>query len=239
MKLLHLYHDIMNLYGDYANISAMERLLKKSGIEFSTDRLSFSDSADLCSYDFIYIGSGTEKNRNVVLSDIHRYRDDLVRYIESGKVILMTGNSFEMLGRPITTATGKIHKGLEIADFYTVEQNKTRVTGDAIFEASFLQKPLVGFINKCSEIEDLDEPLFTVDMGLGNRKNSDIEGFRRKNLFGTHLTGPVLIKNPHFLLYLAALIVGEDTPLSSDHLAYENAAFDITLKELSALKTNA
>ena len=33
MKILHLYHDIMNLYGDYANVSAMKRVLEKSGEE--------------------------------------------------------------------------------------------------------------------------------------------------------------------------------------------------------------
>ena len=31
MKLLHLYHDIMNLYGDYANVSALKRILEQSG----------------------------------------------------------------------------------------------------------------------------------------------------------------------------------------------------------------
>ena len=29
MKILHLYHDIMNLYGEYANVSALERMLEK------------------------------------------------------------------------------------------------------------------------------------------------------------------------------------------------------------------
>ena len=54
MKLLHLYYDIMNLYGEYANISAMERILIKSGIECQTDRLSMGDNAELSEYDFIY-----------------------------------------------------------------------------------------------------------------------------------------------------------------------------------------
>ena len=30
MKILHLYHDIMNLYGEYANVSALERMLEKN-----------------------------------------------------------------------------------------------------------------------------------------------------------------------------------------------------------------
>lgn len=40
MKILHLYHDIMNLYGEYANVSALERMLEKSGVKFTTDRLT-------------------------------------------------------------------------------------------------------------------------------------------------------------------------------------------------------
>ena len=236
MKILHLYYDIMNLYGDYANISALERLFQKSGIEYTTDRFSFNDNAVLSDYDMIYIGSGTERNRNVVLEDMRRYKDALVQYIESGKTVLMTGNSFEMLGSSITSAAGQTIKGLELYNFAVTEQNKTRTTGDAVFRADFLEKPLVGFINKCSEIEGIENPLFSVDMGLGNTNKNDSEGIRYKNLFGTLLTGPVLIKNPHFLIYLAKLIVGNDTALSIDHLSYENAAYEITLKELSALQ---
>ena len=47
MKILHLYHDIMNLYGEYANVSALERMLEKSGVKFTTDRLTLFDNACL------------------------------------------------------------------------------------------------------------------------------------------------------------------------------------------------
>ena len=114
MKILHLYHDIMNLYGEYANVSALERMLEKSGVKFTTDRLTLFDNADLGDYDFIYIGSGTEKNQKLVLQDFKKYKDFLVEYINSGKVILMTGNSFEMLGKTITDSDGKVYDGLGI-----------------------------------------------------------------------------------------------------------------------------
>ncbi len=233
MKLLHLYHDIMNLYGDYANISALERIFKNSGVEYTADKLSFSDSPAFEEYDFIYIGSGTERNRNVVLEDIRKYADGLKAFIDSGKPVLMTGNSFEMLGKTITGANGKTIDGLGIFDFAVTEQNRTRTTGDAIFTAGFLDKPLVGFINKCSEIEGISEPLFSVKMGLGNKNDGDTEGIRKNNFFGTHLTGPVLIKNPHFLVYLAKLIAGEDTEIKTEQLKYENAGYEITLSELT------
>ena len=44
MKLLHLYHDIMNLYGDYANIVAMESLLKKSGHDVEVCKRSLENA---------------------------------------------------------------------------------------------------------------------------------------------------------------------------------------------------
>ena len=234
MKILHLYHDIMNLYGDYANVRAMERMMQKNGIECSTDRLSFEDKAVLSDYDFIYIGSGTERNRNTVLEDMRRYKDELKDCIASGKVILMTGNSFEMLGKSITDAKGDTVGGLNLFDFSVTEQSKTRNTADAVFSADFLDRELVGFINKCSEIDGIEEPLFTVKMGLGNKNDGDGEGIRSGNFFGTHLTGPVLIKNPHFLIYMAKLASGV-SGLSAEHLKYENAGYEITLKELSAL----
>ena len=99
MKILHLYHDLMNLYGDYANVSAMRRMLEKSG-ESVTD------------YDFIFIGSGTERNLRVALEDFRQYKDELTACADSGKALLFTGNSFEMLGKTLTDCKGNTVDGL-------------------------------------------------------------------------------------------------------------------------------
>ncbi len=234
MKILHLYHDIMNLYGDYANISAIERMLTKSGIEVEIDRLSLADNPNFETYDFVYIGSGTENNQKLVLADFEKYADQLKAYIESGKPMLMTGNSFEMLGKTITDCNDKVYDGLGIANFTTTEQNKKRVTGDVIYKADFLEKPLVGFINKCSEINGIENPLFNVEMGLSDNSDSKNEGIVINNLYGTHLTGPVLIKNPAFLEHIANIIIKpyNEYKLCTDYLNYENAGYEVTLTEL-------
>ena len=75
-------------------------------------------------------------------------------------------------------------------------------------------------------------------MGLGNKDGDETEGVRKENLFGTHLTGPVLIKNPYFLEYLAGIVAG-GTKLSTDHLEYERKGYEITLSELSKLMDKA
>ena len=239
MRILHLYYDFMNLYGEYANVSALERLFTKSGIDCTVDKMSFSDTPKLKDYDIIYMGSGTERNLRVVLEDMRKYRDDLKEYIADGKVLLMTGNSFELTGKTLTAADGSSVEGLGLYDFTVTEQNKTRTTSDAIFTADFSEKPLVGFINKCSSISGIKAPLFSVKMGLGNDEGG-FEGIRDRNFFGTHLTGPVLIKNPHFLCYIAGIAAGEGAVLSEEHLGYEKAGYEITLTELTAVmnKTN-
>ncbi len=206
MKLLHLYHDIMNLYGEYANVLAAERALQQKGIDCTVDRLSFPEELSLKDYDFVYIGSGTERNRNVVMEDLQRFRGEIESYIDSGRILLMTGNAFEMLGKRITDANGKVHEGLGLFDFTVTEQNKTRITGDAVFHGDFTDKPIVGFINKCSQISGITQPLFRVETGFGNQEGEMKEGIRKNNFFGTHLIGPLLMRNP-FLADLGAALL--------------------------------
>lgn len=229
MKILHLYYDLMNLYGDYANVSALCRILEKNGVEYTLDKKTLGDELTLSDYDFIYVGSGTEENQKLALSHLNEYRSDLISYIEDGRFALFTGNSFEMLGKSISGFLGSF-KGLGIFGFTVTEQNKTRNTADAIFEADFLERPLVGFINKCSSIEEGETPLFTVKMGLPDGDGGTTEGVRKNNFFGTHLTGPVMVKNPHFLKFLAEKLTGREMDLSA--FKYEAAGYEITLKKL-------
>lgn len=230
MRLLHLYHDFMNLYGDYANVAALRRLLEKSGAQVTVDRLSLGDDARLTDYDCIYVGSGTETNMHTALEDLSGRAGALRQCIDSGKVVVMTGNAFEMLGKTVTDARGRQYDGLGLFDFTVTEQNKTRVTADVIYTCDFLTLPLVGFVNKCSEIRGVATPLFAVEMGLGNFDGDSAEGVREKNFFGTHLTGPVFIKNPHFAEYIAAKLLG-GAP-QTDWMTRERAGYEVTLREL-------
>lgn len=231
MKLLHLYHDIMNLYGDYANILCLKRMLEKNGEEAEIDRVSLSEDAILDEYDFIFVGSGTEKNQKVVLADFLKYRDQLKAYIASGKPLLMTGNSFEILGKMITDGSGKSYDGLGLYDFTVTEERGRRYTADIIAKTDFLDQPLVGFINKSSMVDGVKAPMDTVTFGIGNKDGEMTEGVRDKHFYGTHITGPVLEKNPHFLCYIAGLILKkspDDKPL-----AYEKKGYENTLRKLS------
>lgn len=232
MKILHLYHDLMNLYGDYANITALRKIAESNSEQVDIDRLSVGDEVSFGDYDFVYIGSGTERNMKVALEDMRRLYGGFEEYVRSGGAALLTGNSFEMLGKSVTDRDGRVYEGLGMFAFSVTEQDKTRLVGDSVYECDFLDRPLVGFVNKCSEIRGVSEPMFSVRMGLTNADGEAGEGVRLNNLFCTHLTGPALVKNPHLLRYVAGLIL--DREIDDSAMVYEKRGYEVTLKELTA-----
>lgn len=228
MRILHLYHDIMNLYGDYANVEAVKKLSEANGVSCTVDKISIGDDADFSQYDFIFMGSSTERNQKVALEDFRRFSDQMKNYIENNKVALFSGSSFEILGKSITDES-QVYEGLGLLDFDVVEGE--RVSEDIIVKADFLSRPLVGYRNKRGIINSVDSPLFEVLYQNGKSDIIKTEGVRNRNLFATHLLGPVLIKNPHFLLYISELILKKE--LSSDSLKYNQLSFEVTFNELN------
>ena len=236
-KILHLYDDVMNLYGEYANVSVLARFLTDLGYEVSVDTLSLYEDKDISGYDFYYMGSGTERKQKLALSQLLKYRDALCAACDEGKVLLFTGNSFELLGDTITDVDGREYEGLHLAAFKTVE-GKRRITGDCIASFDGFGDVLVGFINKCSKTSGVEHPLFQLRMGFGNETDRGCEGFRKNNCFGTHLTGPILVKNPAMLRYIAGLLGAEQPERVSYPFmekGYETTASELQ-KRLEAMK---
>ena len=151
--------------------------------------------------------------------------------------MLFTGNSFELLGRTVTDAAGNSYEALGLADFTTVE-SKRRITGDCIMTFDGFPEPLVGFINKCSRTCGVKTPLFQTQMGFGNEAERGAEGFRKNNCLGTHLTGPMLVKNPAMLRYVAGLLGAEHPEqVRYDFMekGYETTVSELT-KRMEAMK---
>ncbi|MCI9273576.1 MAG: glutamine amidotransferase [Clostridiales bacterium] len=234
-RILHLYHDLMNLYGESGNVRALSRHLSDQGFTVSVDKKSVGEDVDFSRYDFVYIGCGTERNQKVALHDLLRYRDVIAERANEDAVFFLTGNAFEMLGKSITAADGTVYPGLELAQFEVTELSDKRYTGDAVCNSEWYAKPMVGFINKCSHITGVEHPLFEMKLGEGNAPGDKKEGYRFRNVFGTHLIGPVLVKNPHFMTYMIKLIgsqTADDFQMKTVNYDYETKAYQVTLAEL-------
>lgn len=259
-KVLHLYHDLMNLYGDWANADILVRALKARGHKASVKKLSIGDKVSFAEYDAVYIGSGTERSQRACMKDLMRFKRSLLGRIEKGMLVLATGNSHELFGCTVEAASGERYNGLGLLGFETVQRN-SRVTGDCVYTATFPSADengettsqsfdLIGFINRAGggqfDIDkDSDEPSekppyrpFSVKLGPGASEGMQKEGIMYKNLIGTYMTGPVLVRNPPLLAYVAdvltASVDGGGAPNSKDELLFERqeTAYRTALSEL-------
>ena len=93
---------------------------------------------------------------------------------------------------------------------------------------------LVGFINKCSIInQNENDKLFDYLFKDNNLKDNDFEGIRFNNLFGTHLLGPVLVKNPCFMKYIIKIILNNINVEYKDiNYIHEEESYEVTLNAL-------
>ncbi len=237
LTLLHLYPDLMGLYGEYANLSILKRHLEALGVTVILQTAAPEDKPNFASADFIYMGAGTERSQKAAITALLPYRDELKAALDRGAVALFTGNAMELVGTAVTDAQGKAWPCLSLAGYSTVETDK-RTPGDVIATPTLWDSPAVGFMNKCSVTSGVDSPLFSaLPMGFGNDREGGSEGYVNGDLFATHLTGPALVKNPDFLdLILRRLFArkGWELPQSLPALPYEREAHDVTLKELMA-----
>ena len=229
IKLLHLYYDIMNLYGEYGNVKILESHLKDQGFEVIVDKKTIGEEKNFEFYDFIYMGCGTEKNQKVVLEDLLKEKQEFVNAIENDKLILLTGNSFELLGEVIDQ-----EQALGILNFKTEHLDK-RITTDAICINKNFKEKVVGFINTSSVIKDNNNPFFKYEYST---ENLETDGISYKNVLGTHLIGPLLIRNPEILENIIKKIcTSKNIEYKDIEYQEEKAGYNLVLSELEKRKS--
>ena len=105
MRIIHLFADLCNLYGDYGNVCALKRALENKGQNVEIEYQSIDDAIDISGADFVFIGSATERNQKVALEYLQGYKDNIKTALDNGTVILATGNSLRFSDRALPTVT--------------------------------------------------------------------------------------------------------------------------------------
>lgn len=237
LHILHLFPELMSLYGEYANLTVLRRRLEQLGVTVTVEAVSCEAHIDFSTTDMIYMGAGTERSQKYALSLLRPYAESLRSAAARGSVLLFTGNAMETLGTSITDAAGTLHEGLALASFTTTETGQ-RDPGDVIAVPTQWSDPVVGFMNKCSVTHGITTPLFSsLTLGFGNEERHGAEGYVDGSILATHITGPVLVKNPAFTEHLIAQLFaqrGWAVPETLPTLPHEREAYAVTLRELTA-----
>ena len=218
IKVLHMYADMLDLYGDSGNMEVIRYRCAKRGIECEVDTYSV-DSAkpDFTSYDMIYIGGGADLEQQHISADLLKCREGIRAAYEGGTFLFLICGGYQLMGKYYRDADGNDIPGLELFDYYTVapSSRRKRCIGNIVLRTEITGVPIevVGFENHGGQTKNVTSPFGKVLAGNGNCFSSDTEGYMEKNVVATYLHGPLLSKNPklcdHIINYVMTRKTGE------------------------------
>ncbi len=235
LRLVHLFPDLLSMYGDGGNLATLAVRAERRGITVSIERV-LADADRVPEGDVFLIGGGQDRDQAAVERALGRLGDDVVRQVHGGAAILAVCGGYQSLGHRYRTSRGAVVHGPGLFDITTVG-GATRMVGPVV--AMLLAPPLrsvrstvVGFENHSGQTElgPGATALAVVEIGHGNNGRDGTEGllaapgtggFRGLRI-GTYLHGPLLPRNPHLadgLLAAGLARTGQPTTLEplDDH----------------------
>lgn len=206
IKLLHLYPEELNIYGDRGNIITLTKRLEWRGYKVQLIRAGVGDKVKIADADLIFGGGGQDRGQIAVGEDLQRHAKALHKAADDGVPMLAICGTYQLFGRGFNTLDNRDIPGIGLFKARTFG-SRTRMIGNVIIETEHGQ--LIGFENHSGRtiLEEGQAAFGKVTQGHGNDGASGQEGARYNNAYGTYLHGPVLPKNPNFAdaLILAAL----------------------------------
>lgn len=231
LKILYLYPDILELYGDFGNIQVLRYRLEKRGFNVIIDSYSIGDVApDFKNYDIVFAGGGADQEQSILAEDLIKYKENIKEAVNEGVFFLLICGAYQLFGKYYKGVEGNVIPGLEIFDYYTeaISDRKKRCIGNIVIEANLngTKTKIIGFENHGGQTYSIDTPFGNVLFGNGNKFEDTKEGFFLNNVIATYLHGPLLSKNPELADYIIKYCLdrkyGEDISLKSLNDDFEN-----------------
>lgn len=215
LNLVHLYPELLNLYGDRGNIITLSRRAAWRGLDLKVHELTLGDDFPDVPVDILFMGGDQDREQVAVIDDLRGRHAARVRFLAEADVpFLAVCGSYQLLQRYYHPAEGPDLIGLGIFDAHTVHPGPgvPRCVGNIV--AEWEHGTIVGFENHGGRtyLEGETKPLARVTSGSGNNGKDGTEGARVHNVFGTYVHGSLLPKNPAFADLLLRLALDQRYP---------------------------
>ncbi|HIZ47026.1 MAG TPA: DUF1727 domain-containing protein [Candidatus Olsenella pullistercoris] len=205
LRIVHLYPDALNLYGDGGNIASLSKRCSWRGIECQVDQVLMGSDLDLADADIVLLGGGADRDQLAVCKELQAQREKLAAYVEDGRVLLAICGGYQLLGHYYMMGSERV-EGLHILDVETTAGD-TRLIGNVAIDSTVCDQPIVGFENHAGRtvLGPGEKPLGrALVQGTGNNGEDGGEGVLHDGVIGTYLHGPILPKNPGVTDWLIA-----------------------------------
>ena len=218
LKLLHMYPNMLDLYGDSGNVEIMKYRCGKRDITLEVSQHIIGDGIpDFTQYDIVYLGGGADLEQQILADDLLRCRDAIYDAYKKGVFFLMICGGYQLMGQYYKDSNGEKIPGLALFDYYTVASTDKgkRCIGNIVIEADLggEKYKVIGFENHGGQTQNVTTPFGKVLAGNGNCFSSQTEGYIEDNVVATYLHGPLLSKNPklcdHIINYMMTRATGE------------------------------
>ena len=220
MKVEILFPEVCNLYGDLQNVYYLRRCCPELEIVetdlHSKPRFLTEDVA------LVYMGSTTEQGLALAADALRPYTAEMAAKLDAGQLMLLTGNAPDVFSDAMDSDSADTIKGLGILPGrvkYTMMKRH-----NSFYLGTFEGMDIVGFKSLFGHTypdDELANPLFRVERGVGRHPGAFAEGFLRGGLMATYLIGPLLPLNPPFTRYLLRLLGAEPEELPFEAEAME------------------
>ncbi|HMS59948.1 MAG TPA: hypothetical protein PKA49_13995 [Tepidiformaceae bacterium] len=198
LTAVHLYPDVLNIYGDRGNVIALRYRCEARGIRLTVLDVSIGDPFDPEAADIVLVGGGQDREQRRIADDLVARGPALRAAIDAGLPALVVCGGFQLFGHRYVDHQGGIIPGISVFDLETRHPGPRadRCIGDVVLETP--EGEVVGFENHGGRtyLAPGQAPFGRVLRGFGNNAEDGTEGARTKNAIGTYLHGSLLPKNP-------------------------------------------
>ncbi len=170
LKVLHMYDDILDLYGDRGNIATLRYRAKKRGIDFEFDTCTIGEKKKLTDYNLIFMGGGADREQRLVAEDLKTRKEAFQEAANQGVQHLLICGAYQLFGQYYIDSAGEYLEGLGIGDFYTMSSGTKRCIGDILVSAQLGGEDIeiVGFENHSGQTLGVKNHFAEVKVGHGN-----------------------------------------------------------------------